>query len=393
MTIVKFEFEDRVRGWRLEETSFSEFNLLVGASGVGKTRILESLNRVRLAATRGAQRVPDCSWTLTVDVSGQEFTWAAKTGEASSSLADFVEDPDGYDDSDSAAEETRFIEERITAAGEDLATRNKDNFFFSGKELPRLKDSDSAIELLRREREMRPLHTAMRRFLFSRAHVPVKAFVPFDKKQLERAGEQVTSIDELRDAPGLSVLTKAALLQNKFPAEFRRVIEQYQEIFEQVEDVRIGALSEFEPNAADSPPLPMEWLTIALRERGVDGWLVQHRVSSGMLRTLFHLLELALAPAGTVVLIDEFENSLGVNCLPQVTEHILHRSGDLQFLLTSHHPYIINNVPPSEWRVVVRSGSVVKVLTDEHIPALRTGSHHDHFTILTNLPEFERGVQ
>jgi predicted ATPase len=105
-----------------------------------------------------------------------------------------------------------------------------------------------------------------------------------------------------------------------------------------------------------------------------------------------HLFELALAPAGTVVLIDEFENSLGVNCLSQVTEHLLERAGDLQFLLTSHHPYIINNVPIRDWLVVTRHGGTVKVLDASQLPALNTKSHQDKFTLLMNLREYERGV-
>jgi predicted ATPase len=233
----------------------------------------------------------------------------------------------------------------------------------------------------------------MRRFLFSRTHEPIKAYQPFDKKQIERAEARLKTLDDLRDATGMDVLAKAVIMQNKFPKDFAAVVEQYKEIFEQVEEIQVGPLSQFEKNADTPPFLPMEWLTVALRERGVKGWLVHQRVSSGMLRTLFHLLELSLAPSGTVVLIDEFENSLGANCLPNVAEHILSRANDLQFFITSHHPYVINKFPAREWHVVLRNGSAVRVLTAAEIPALQTSSMHDAFTILSNISEFERGIQ
>ena len=61
-----------------------------------------------------------------------------------------------------------------------------------------------------------------------------------------------------------------------------------------------------------------------------------------------------LWPDGSVILIDEFENSLGVNCLDEITEDVVKESRRLQFILTSHHPYIIldsgENDPP-DWSV------------------------------------------
>jgi len=106
-----------------------------------------------------------------------------------------------------------------------------------------------------------------------------------------------------------------------------------------------------------------------------------------------HLIELALAPDGTVVLIDEIENSLGLNCLPQLSEYFLERSRDLQFIITSHHPYIINAIPPEQWRVVTREGSEVTVRDRSSIIGLQTLSAQDSFTLLTNLDEYREGIR
>lgn len=102
-----------------------------------------------------------------------------------------------------------------------------------------------------------------------------------------------------------------------------------------------------------------------------------------MLRTLIHLHEFLFAPAGTVIVIDEFENSLGINCLPVLTELMLERT-DCQFIVTSHHPYVIGNIPMSTWRVVQRHGSVVRLLPAQEVPRLRGGSRLDAFTRLLN---------
>ena len=63
-----------------------------------------------------------------------------------------------------------------------------------------------------------------------------------------------------------------------------------------------------------------------------------------MLRTLIHLHEFLFAPSGTVVVIDEFENSLGINCLPVLTELMLQRS-DCQFIVTTHSRYLEDLTP------------------------------------------------
>ena len=46
MKITSFSFTDLKTSWTLEETSFDAFNLLVGVSGAGKTKIVEALKRV-----------------------------------------------------------------------------------------------------------------------------------------------------------------------------------------------------------------------------------------------------------------------------------------------------------------------------------------------------------
>src|ERR1700752_110542 len=46
MLLKSLSFEDKRTGWKLEDLRLDRFNLLVGASGVGKTRILRALRVV-----------------------------------------------------------------------------------------------------------------------------------------------------------------------------------------------------------------------------------------------------------------------------------------------------------------------------------------------------------
>jgi AAA15 family ATPase/GTPase len=108
-----------------------------------------------------------------------------------------------------------------------------------------------------------------------------------------------------------------------------------------------------------------------------------------MLKTLIHISELYLSPEGTVILIDEFENSLGINCIDVVTD-LIRENRNIQFILTSHHPYIINNIGMEHWKIVTRKGGVVTVKDAKDLNLGK--SRHQAFTQLINLEEYNEGI-
>jgi hypothetical protein len=103
-----------------------------------------------------------------------------------------------------------------------------------------------------------------------------------------------------------------------------------------------------------------------------------------------YISELYLAPENSIILIDEFENSLGVNCLDSVTELVLENK-KLQFIITSHHPYIINNVSPAYWKIVTRKAGLITVRDSKyfHISESRQKAFIDLIDVLENDEDFE----
>jgi len=394
MAITKFQFVDNLHGWTLNEVSFSKFNLLVGVSGVGKTRILRALQSVQRAGIYDARRTNGCSWALELESEGMKFLWTAETSlvvrEPFSQTSDFNED----NDERPLTEIPHFISEHIVRDGEVLVARTEDDFLFNEKSLPKLKNTESAITLLRDENVIAPVNRALRRFIFSENMSPSAACIPYNAHYLNKVQMHYRDLDAIHEATDILMLVKAYILQEEHPDEFQRIKDDYSEIFDSVSDVRVGKLSELEPLSVEHvPPPEIDWLAIGVKEYGVNGWITNQRLSSGMFRILVHLIELTLSPPGTVIVIDEFENSLGVNCLPELTDRFLERSRELQFILTSHHPYIINNVPSKWWKIVTRKGSAVTVFDEASIPALKTASAHGKFILLMNLKEYEEGIQ
>jgi Fe-S cluster assembly ATPase SufC len=105
------------------------------------------------------------------------------------------------------------------------------------------------------------------------------------------------------------------------------------------------------------------------------------------------LCDLYLCPDGAVFLIDEFENSLGINCIGDIMQDILAQDRQLQFIVTSHHPYIINNIPPDYWKLITRNGGVVKTHSPADLGCDFTKSRHDTFMQLLQLDEFRTGQE
>jgi hypothetical protein len=386
MRILTFEFQSARRGWTLEPMALESFNLLVGVSGAGKTRIVRAIEQVcsvalgnkevdeHIEAIRGA------SFAIGFEHDGLTYHWEAelepRVGRGSE------------DDGALQAVEPPLIQtERIYQGERSLVDRTPERFLLNGHPIPKLDRAKSAIAVLKEDPAMEPLYAAFSRCIFRALEgLPPHGF-RFGSVDDQR--QKYQSAADIGADFSLSLHGKAELLQEWFPDAFTAIKEAFQEAFPTIEKLKV--------HRRDYPKLTKEgasFITLAVRESGINEWIVFADMSSGMQRYLSFLIHLSFAPPGTVVLIDELESSLGVNCLPAVTRFLLSRAPDLQLILTSHHPYIIEQIPPSHWKIVTRKGSRVRVLDAEKIPAMaEERSHLDRFTRLINLPEYEHGVQ
>ena len=101
--------------------------------------------------------------------------------------------------------------------------------------------------------------------------------------------------------------------------------------------------------------------------------------------------ELFLCSEGTVILIDEFENSLGINCIDTLIENLLYDNRGLQFIITSHHPYIINSIGMEHWKVVSRNGGTI---ITQNAKDFKLGkSRHEAFKQLIQLTGYRNGIK
>ena len=373
MRIESFEYEDLASGWKLERVDFDpRLNLLVGASGAGKTRMVRALERMSFSLLVRSAFDAHAQWRLVSVHDGTRVRWSGRTRPTSARDLSAARSGEGY----------LFESERLEVDGEVVFERRDGRVIYRGEETPSLHATESLLEVLDDE-ELR----AARENLTSITESAVSSGTRFGPGYWQTIEDDLESHQTEDIHPSLiggQTLLKAFLLERLHPEHFASIVHLYRDIFPAVESVTVVV--------EQTAPGGDRWLHFEIRERGIRVPISEREMSSGMRRALYHLFDIALAAPGSVIIIDEFENSFGVNCLPEITDFILEHTDRVQFILTSHHPYIINQIPMEHWKLVQRRGGTVSVHDADEFADLAESSRLDQFTRLINSPAYLEGV-
>lgn len=373
-------------GWNLEPIEFGRMTLLVGASGVGKTQILRAISNLR-RISRG-HCPPGVSWAIEFQGGRNlQYKWEGRYERKPDYVLDL---PLPWGDLEDIPEDERPIveSEKLWINDELIIDRKFGEIVFDGTPTVKLSKTESALSLLKQEEKISGAHAAIGKVIFDDNTRGANRFEiwPFDEEEIERV-ERYSSLKELRESSEL-LRFKLFWLFEKDREAFEHLVASFADMFPFVERVKLTALG------SASKKSPLRWMrqtpVIQIKESGVSDWVSEFQISSGMKRAFIHLAELYLCADSTLILIDEFENSLGINCIDEVTSSILSAERDMQFILTSHHPYIINKIDPVHWKLVTRKGS--KVATRDMDSLYLSKSKQKAFTQLINMEEYETGV-
>jgi ABC-type Na+ transport system ATPase subunit NatA len=373
MKINQLSFKNHAHRWELEKTTFSDLTLLVGASGVGKTQILKSI--VSLMMISNGASYNGVEWDLHFTaVSDLPYRW---TGEFESIKETGVNPP-------------KLKKEKLYLGDILVFDRTESTVIFEGKESPKISPYTSVLDLFISEDKIVPVKNAFKKI----------TFIDYvNEIEFSLAGESATNIvnkikrtktsssnEKSKNLENLfmqiieantTIMLKLQLVWLLFRETFDEIVRDFKEVFPTVEDVRFILFKEH------------DIYELQIKEKGTD-WISRSEMSGGMFKTLLHIAEISLMADGYVILIDEFENSLGVNCIDAVAGDLLKPGSDMQYIITSHHPYIINNIDMKYWKVVTRKGSKVSTIDAEKLKLGK--SKHEAFKQLLNLEEFAEGI-
>ncbi len=379
MRIKKLNYINKTFGWELDNIEFNKLTLFVGASGVGKTQILNAILDLKNITNGGP--VGAVYWDVEFEtINGNQYNW---TGEFENyGFQNFISIDENLKNN-----KQKIISEKLFLNNENILERTKTETIFKNIPTLKLSQQESMISILKEEDEISEVFKGFNKLILSEPNL-IKLFPIFRIDahiyELLNKCKTIEQIQELNE----NIFVKLYLVSHNEIKTFNSIKERFCEIFPKVADIKIATLDiEKEEYLSIINDIPF----IQIKEKDSENWIIHLSISSGMFKTLINICELYLCADGTVFLIDEFENSLGVNCIDEITNEVLNSGRNLQFIITSHHPYIINNIPFANWKLVTRNAGKVKA---QKVDKFNIGkSHHDAFMQLLQLEEFLTGSE
>lgn len=383
MKILSYKFSDVVEpGWDFQEARFGKINLLVGQSATGKTRLLNTIFNLRKAAV-SEESIRSGHWEIEVEQDGKKYSWLYETGR----------DPSG----------NNFVKvEQITLSGAKgkrfIVKRKGNDFIFDGKNIPKLHTKQTSIFLLQEEKLIKPLFKGFSSIIRRR----------FFENEMNKQGEaeNILSSDEEKFkkerngfVKGIFLIEKPIAYRHYFLRKFSPKIQEkicsyFTTVFPFVKKIDLIDVRDVYPQVK-AKGLKIKGFTpvFCIREKNVARWISYIELSRGMQKVLLMLTDIATMPRGSIYLIDEYENSLGVNAIDFFPSFLEEIEEDYQFIITSHHPYLINSVDPKNWHILYREGSIVKISSGEVNVQKFGKSKQKAFIQLLNDPFFAEGIE
>lgn len=379
MRIKNLSYKDNASSWELRQIGLDQLNLLVGASGVGKTM---SLNVIYfLSGIARGNSVNGVEWSIAfIDEIGRECIWEGKfenlgLGKEISKLFKTVNKDDKF-----PLDIAKIVSEKLIINNYQVITRTAHEILFFDKPTIKLSPTESAINLLKEETQIQPVYQSFLK-IFRNETLSGGRVIEFNK-----IASRFTTLTAIQNS-NLDTFLKLALLSQHEPIVFEQIKTTFIAIFPHIENIQIKTIEQ-----ADLPLHVAQFPFVQIKEKYIDRWIFPWELSSGMLKTLGIISDLYLLPAGSVLLIDELENSLGINCIDDIGE-LLSTNSNIQLIVTSHHPYIINTIDMQYWRILTRQGSVVTGRKAQEFERLAKKSMHDNYTRLLEIEEIIQGVQ
>lgn len=366
--IVSLECKDNNSGWSLNEIKFNMINLIVGISGVGKSKTLNSIMNLKEIA-RG-RSVNGFSWRVQIALEDEVYLWEGKFNTIEQNQFEVL---DSNQEVKISAKKSRIVNEKLCRNSRVVFEVSDAGTVFLGKAVPKT-NRKSLLSIFSEEEDLLRINAFLNSMIL--VDFDEETNFGFPENAFHSLTRQINSIEKLKKVD-LPVIIKLCALQRIDRKQFDNVKNNFISIFPFVKDIK------FDLDKANRNYI------LFIKEKET-GWVEQKEISSGMFKSLLYIAELLLLQKNSVVLIDEFENGLGLNCIHKIA-NILKSTQDIQFILTSHHPYIINNIELSDWIILSRDGSAVNVKKADE---LSLGiSSHENFKQLINLENYIGGIQ
>ena len=367
MRVKWIEFENLETGLKIERINFNDdITLLVGISGAGKTQILNAVEySLKLAVTKYIELQP-YKVTICIEIDNNEYIWAYTIDK--SKIEDIiVENKEKYE----------FCYEKLEKNGILIFERNRDNIRVIGYDkVPNPKRDESLISQYSEEDNFEKLIGGMRKLYSVEMEMEIRKGIKSENfiEMRNIVTHALNAKPDFRVFSHFPAIMKIYIAKRYYYEDvFMKIFDDTKELFMELDDIDV----------VEDPD--REVFLLAIKVYGKT--LMQYDISNGMLKSIYYIVELHTMSKDSVVLIDGFENGLGVNCIDVLAELLLTEREDLQFIITSHHPKIINGIDAPKWKIIDRDCEIIKNASTENYGI--GNSKHDSYFNLINRWEFE----
>ncbi|MGQ5176188.1 hypothetical protein ACSQ7W_07500 [Bacillus halotolerans] len=247
MKILSISFFDLKTQWHYQDITFDQLTLLVGVSGVGKTKIIKSIKTLREIAL-GKKVSSPIKWEMNFKIGDTEYSWSGLSRHNNAKTFNI--------------RNQYFLEhEQLVYMSEDnevveVLSRHESEIKFMGNTLPKTNSDVSLLNIFSEEEKIFDIISAFRNIhMFNFDHEKVKVITPEDhlKSELhekflrlkEEEPDIVLKVMKSIDAPPVFKLAEANLY---FPDIFKEIKLDFIDIFPRVEDIRIRIENEIRDN-------------------------------------------------------------------------------------------------------------------------------------------------
>ena len=363
------EFENLRTGLKIERVVFNDdITLLVGLSGVGKTQILNAIEYSLKLAVNKNLRLEPYNTTLCFQIGEEVYVWSYR-----------IQQDHAEDIFESKEIKYFFAYEKLqNIKGDILMQRTPDTIQVTGYDkVPTPKKDESLLVQYSEDAFVKPIISEMLKLYPIEIEMDVRGAIAQESFNMFKAKIK-ESFKENEKQPfekfsHLPVPLKIYITKEYYPQMYAQIFSAVKELFMEINSIDI----------VEDPDREIYMVAIDVYGKR----LLQHEISNVMLKTIYYIVELITMSKNSLVLIDEFENGLGVNCIDVLAELLLGERRDLQFVITSHHPKIINQISNKKWKIIERDIATVKNFTAEEYGIMH--SQHDAYFNLINRWEFE----
>lgn len=375
------EFENLETGLKCKRINFNDdITLLVGVSGAGKTQIIKTIKSLcEFASMRhyNTKEFDGLKAKMSFMINENNYIWKIETNTIKDCLKSHTDLQ--FESFENNYRLGKIKYENLTCNGEEIFTRNNDSInFVKYGDLPASDTETSLIFQYRRDEQLHEVSMHMAKlyqFYNSTSYeesdeVPLQYLKKITKSPLFEGLKNCKSNKfYLSHFPSSwTIVLKTYLLKETNPSIFERIVDLYQESFPDITNIKVCKCKK-----TDNYTISFETKKTSIEFKNM---------SSGMQKTFAFLLDLFTVSPDYVFLMDEIENSLGINCIDSVYNCLYSYRDDLQFIITSHHPYIINNVNPLQCQLVHRKDNIVEAYTTEQLKI--STDYYEFFDALLN---------